>query len=165
MKKMKSVFASLAVGAVLVTGAVVAAPAANAALCGYPPVECNAGVTNPTIPQRIPDAPGLSLAAQATVANTPATSVGEGATSIGKAEVVKVDVPDRLKLGMLVDASATYNVKVKRGNGPYTFIGSVTSRKTGFVLLPTVTLQGEGVYTFALQGSDGGTFYVKVNAS
>ena len=170
MSKMKATIGA-AVASFAIAGLVIVAPPASAALCGYPPVECPAGSTNPPTEQPIGDTPraqaqaGMTLPSEETAKDTPPTRVPETANAIGASKKLAVDKGEVVKLRPKVEASTTYRVLVKRNDGPYNFIGTVTSNPGGNVTLPAVQFDRAGTYTFALQDGQGGTEYIKVEVS
>ncbi len=161
MKKMKSVFASLAVGAVLVTGAVAAAPSANAALCGYPPVECPTSQTNPDAPQRVGGVPGTTLVSETVAQNTAPTSA-RARSAIGDAVKVEVAPREAVKIRTVVNANEVYRIKVKHNGGGYSDVGVQLSGSNGRLIVPTLRFTQSGDYTIAIISSSGETFYVKI---
>lgn len=157
----------------LVSGVLVAAPSANAELCGYPPVECPVGTTNPPEEQRVGSTPaaraqaGMTLPAQETAAETPPTRppAPPAQNAIGEAPRTEAQRGDVVRLRPEVAASTRYRVLVKRESGPYNFIGIVTASANGNVVLPAVQFDRRGTYTFALQDGTGTTLYVRVVVS
>lgn len=169
MSRMKWI-AGLGAGVMLASGMVLTASPASALLCGYPPVECPVGDTNPPEPERIGATPaaaaqaGMTLPSQETAAVTPPTRppAPPSQNAIGEAPRVEAQRGDVVRLRPQVEASTQYRVLVKRNDGPYNFIGVVTSTAGRNVVLPAVQFDRRGTYTFALQGSDGTTLYVRV---
>ena len=171
MSKIKMAIGA-AVACVALVGTVFVAPPASALLCGYPPVECPAGDTNPPEAERIGATPaaaaqaGMTLPSQETAAETPPTRppARPSVDAIGAAPRVQAERGDTVRLRSLgAEASATYRVLVKRNDGPYNFIGVITANASGGVTLPAVQFDRRGLFTFALQGSDGTTLYMRVN--
>ena len=160
-----------AVAGVALVGTVLVAPPASALLCGYPPVECPAGETNPPEEQRIGATPaaaaqaGMTLPSQETADQTPPTRPQDppSVNAIGQAPRVPATRGDTVRLRSDAEAGVTYRVLVKRNDGPYNFIGVITANAGGGVTLPAVQFDRRGTYTFALQGSDGTTLYMRVN--
>lgn len=167
MSKIKATVGA-AIATIAIAGMVVVAPPASAALCGYPPVECATGSTNPPEDQPIGDTPraqaqaGMTLPSEETAKDTPPTRVPEAANAIGASKKLVADKGDVVKLRPKLEASTTYRVLVKRNDGPYNFIGTVSSNPGGNVTLPAVQFDRAGTYTFALQDGEGGTSYIKV---
>ncbi len=157
-----------AVAVIAVGGLVTIAPPASAALCGYPPVECATGATNPPDEQPIGATPaaraqaGMTLPSEETAKETPTTRVADPATKIGESPKVSATRGDVVKVRAVVDEGITYRVLVKRNDGPYNFVGTVTSGPNGAVTLPAIQFDRRGTYTFALQDGAGGTSYIKV---
>lgn len=166
----RKTLAGLAAGAMLVTGMVLSAPSASALLCGYPPVECPVGDTNPPEEQPIGATPaaraqaGMTLPSQEVAAETPPTRppAPPAQNAIGESPRVQANRGDVVRLRPEVEASTTYRVLVKRNSGPYNFIGVVTSSANGNIVLPAVQFDRAGTYTFALQDGAGNTLYVRV---
>lgn len=155
----------------LFSGVLVAAPSANAILCGYPPVECPAGDTNPPEEQRVGATPaaraqaGMALPSQEEAAAVPPTAppAPPSVNAIGEAPRIEANRGDVVRLRTQAEAGLTYRVLVKRNAGPYNFIAVIQANADGRVVLPAVRFDRIGTYTFALQGSDGETLYVRVD--
>ena len=166
--------AAVAVAAVAtVAGTVLVAPAASAALCGYPPVECPAGSTNPPEAEQIGATPaaraqaGMTLPSEETTRETPRTAPPgpPSVTRIGEAPRIPAERGDTVRVRTSVEPATVYRVKVKRNDGPYNFIGTVTGRANGSVDLPAIQFDRRGVFTFALEDGAGSTFYVRVDVA
>jgi len=84
---------------------------------------------------------------------------------IGAAPKIAAERGDAVKVRTQVDSGVTYRVKVKRNDGPYNFVGTVTGSANGTVTLPTIQFDRRGTYTIALESGTGTTFYVKVEVS
>jgi len=67
-----------------------------------------------------------------------------------------------VKVRATLEGGITYRVLVKRNDGVYNFIGTVTSGPNGAVTLPAIQFDRNGTYTIALQDGTGGTNYIKV---
>ncbi len=156
----------------MATGLVMAiAPSASAELCGYPPVECQTGSTNPPQEQPIGATPlaraqaGMTLPSQSVAEELPPTRPADppAQNAIGESPKVPAARGDVVKLRTDADSGVTYRVLVKRNDGPYNFIGTVIGGANGNVTLPAVQFDRRGLYTFALQDGKGTTLYVKVN--
>ena len=172
MSKIKMAIGAAVAGVALV-GTVMVAPPASALLCGYPPVECPAGSTNPPENQQIGATPaaraqaGMTLPSQDAAVETPPTRppAPPSVDAIGTAPRVPAERGDTVRLRSQAEPSTQYRVLVKRNDGPYNFIGVITANAGGGVTLPAVQFDRRGVYTFALQGSDGTTLYMRVDVA
>lgn len=170
MSKIKATIGA-AIATIAIGGMVIVAPPASAALCGYPPVECPAGTTNPPEPQPIGGTPreqaqsGMTLPDEATAKATPPTRAPEPATKIGDSPKIAADKGEVVKVRAVLDDNVTYRVLVKRNDGVYNFVGTVTSGPSGGVTLPAIQFDRAGTYTIALQDGTGGTSYIKVTVS
>ncbi|MDI1289986.1 MAG: hypothetical protein PSX37_08585, partial [bacterium] len=112
----KKWIAGTAVAAIAVTGLVLSAPSASAALCGYPPVECAAGDTNPPTDTPIGETPreqaqaGMTLPDQQTADATPPTKPADppAKDAIGEAPKVTASKGDVVKLRADATPAVTY---------------------------------------------------------
>lgn len=163
---MKKFGALVSAGAVslAMAGAVLIAPSASAAtLCGYPPVPCADGATNPGIPQTVGGAGSGAIIVSETVASkTPVDQFKEPGTSIGEAPKQEVAAGKTVKIGMTVQANTKVTLKVKI-NGVYQELGSSTSNSNGNVVVPALRFTKPGTYTVvAVDPKTGATSYVKI---
>ena len=126
--------------------------------------------TNPPEPQRIGATPaaaaqaGMTLPSQSDAKSTPPTAPPKppSVNKIGEAPKIPATRGDAVKVKTTVAQSVTYRVSVKRNDGPYNFIGTVTSSANGAITLPTVQFDRRGTYTFAVTSGNGSTYYVRV---
>ena len=162
-----------AVAVIAIGGLVTIAPPASAVLCGYPPVECPAGDTNPPVDQPIGNSPasraqaGMTLPSQDTADQTPPSKppAPPSKNAIGDAPKIPAARGDIVKVRTDVAPKVTYRVLVKRDSGPYNFVGTVIAKADGSVDLPAVQFDRKGTYTFALQDGTGTTIYVRVEVA
>lgn len=156
-----------AASTVLLAGVIVSAPAANAALCGYPPVECQTGETNPPSPQRVTPNGSIVLTSQsvadATRTTTPPAPAARNA--IGSAPKVGASRGEGVRLSLDLTPGETYRVQVKKGSGPYIFVGTTTAASDGDTVLPTFRFNAKDTYTIALEAANGTVYYVRVVVS
>lgn len=171
MSRIRKSFAVMIATVAIGGGIVAIAPSASAALCGYPPVECPVTDTNPPEPQRIGATPaaaaqaGMTLPSQETARETPPTAppAKPSVNKIGEAPRIPAERGDTVRVRTTVTPATTYRVKVKRNDGPYNFVGTVTANANGSITLPAIQYDRRGTYTIALEDGAGSTFYVKVD--
>jgi hypothetical protein len=108
----------------------------------------------------------MTLVSQSTASETPVTRTpAPPSERLADAPRIPADRGDTVRVRTQADPGVTYQVRVKRNDGPYNFISRVTGAANGNITLPAIQFDRRGLYTYALTDNAGNTLYVRVNVN